>query len=316
MESPENIRGSLVGYIQHVWGFYEYRGAWFKGTCIRCGAEAKAGVNVSTLWYNCFKCGHSGKVLPMVQEMEGIPSLPELFRFLGQFSNATYKPPTVEHFPERPVVLPEGFKLLKYGEGRIGKMARKYMEGRGFEVQDLSRRGVGYVGKRKTKYFGYIIFPYYRNRKIIYFQTRRYFGSGPKFKNPTREEFGVGKSQIMYNESVLTTAKELNVVESVMNALTLGGNTVGMNGKKASSWQLTQLIKSKARLINILLDADAWAEALQLASQLVPYKQVRVVHFTDVRDVNDLGKKVVQEKIKETQVLSSFNEVMKLKWKK
>lgn len=316
MYSLDNIRSSVVGYAQHVLGFYEYRTVWLKGTCIYCGAEAKAGINVERLWYNCFKCGTSGKVLPMIQKLEGIPSYPELFRFLAQYNNATYKAPTVEHIPERPVVLPDGFKLLKYGDGRIGDMARKYMRGRGFDIQDLSRKGVGYVGKPKAPFFGYIIFPYYRNRKIVYFQTRRYFGLGPKFKNPTREDFGIGKSQIIYNEAVLATAKELNVVESIMNALTLGGNTVGLNGKKASSWQLTHLIKSRAEIVNILLDRDAWPEAVKLAAALIPYKYIRVISFTDDRDVNDLGREVVQQKIKETEILKSHVDILKLKWKK
>ena len=274
MDKRQQLNAQLFGYFQTL-GFYEYRNGFLKGDCVFCRSESKAGVNIERNFYNCFKCGTHSKLLPTVMQIENLPGYKDLFEFLRTYDGANYKPPTVEKIPERPIVLPEGFKLLKYGEGRIGTMARKYMEGRGFSIRELSGSGVGYVGRPKADYFGYIIFPYYKDRKIIYFQTRRYFGSGPKFKNPTREEFGIGKSQVIYNEAILVTAKEVSIVESVTNALTLGGNVIGLNGKKASSWQLSRLIESRATVFNILLDRDAWSEAIKLAAQLIPYKKDR-----------------------------------------
>ena len=308
------LNRQMWGYFQSSFGMYEYRRGWAKGQCPWCGADDKFGVNLEENKAHCFKCDHRAKPYKVIMDQEGMRNFGELARFLKTYDTAEYRPIKVERVEEVPIVLPTGFKLLKYGDGRIGNMARNYMKGRGFNIKEISRKGIGYVGWPREDYFGYIIFPYYKNRKIIYFQTRLYFGSGPKFKNPRYEDYGVGKSQVLYGIHNLERYKEIHIVESVTNALTLGNQAVGTNGKSLSSWQKSQLIKSKAELFNILLDKDALKEAFDLASQLVIEKNVRVILFEDDKDVNDLGRKVTLKKIKESPILTTHNEVMKLKW--
>lgn len=308
------VKRQLFGYFQTL-GFYEYRRGWMKGDCPWCGAEDKMGIHLEDNRTHCFKCDDRTKPLKTLMQNEGMRTFKEALDFLQGYDSVDYRPVKVEKVEEIPVVLPEGFKLLKFGEARIARMARNYMENRGFNIKELSRKGVGYVGRGDTDYFGYIIFPYYKKRKIIFFQTRLFFGTGPKFKNPRYEDFGIGKSQVIYNESALLLYREIYLCESVMNALTMGDQGIAINGKKISSTQFSTILKGKCQVINILLDSDAWKEAIELACSLVPYKQVRVIQFPEDHDVNDLGYKAVKELIKEQDILyNNITEILKLKW--
>ena len=78
-----------------------------------CGAEEKMGVHIPANRTHCFVCEYSRRPFTMIMEMEGADSYKDLFKFLSQYDSASYKPPTFEKYPELPVVLPEGFKLLK-----------------------------------------------------------------------------------------------------------------------------------------------------------------------------------------------------------
>jgi len=313
-DKGSTLKRQMFGYFQTL-GFYEYRRGWQKGDCPWCGAEDKMGIHLEDNKTHCFKCDERVKPMKMIMQMEGMRAWKELFSFLEQYDTADYRPVKVEIHEESPVHLPDGFKLLKYGDNRIGKMARTYMRQRGFNIKDLSRKGVGYVGRGSADYFGYIIFPYYKDRKIVFYQTRHFFGTGPKFKNPKVEDFGVGKSQFIYNIAALDRYKEIYLCESVMNALTIGDQGIAINGKAISRVQFSMILRSKCEVVNILLDPDAWKEALDLACSLVPHKWVRVIQFPEDSDVNDLGKEKAMELIKDQPTLyNDITKILRLKW--
>lgn len=310
----EAVKRQMFGYFQTL-GFYEYRRGWMKGDCPWCGAEDKMGIHLEDNRTHCFRCEERVKPMKMIMEKEGMRQFKDLFEFLNQYDSASYKPAKVERVAEVPVVLPKGFKLLKYGDTRIGRMARNYMRGRGFNIKEISRKGIGYVGRGDEDYFGYIIFPYYKDRKIVFFQTRLFFGTGSKFKNPRYEDFGIGKNQMIYNESALNIYKEIYLCESVMNALTMGDAGIAINGKSISQVQMSKVIKSKCEIINILLDPDAWDEAIKLAMALVDFKWVRVIMLPGDQDVNDLGREAVMKLIEgQSQIFNELNSLLKLKW--
>jgi len=304
-----------MGTFTSQHGAYEYRNGWFRiPVCPFCGREEKFGLHLGKNRAHCFRCDYDEKLLQCVVDIENFKTIKQALALLQNFQDSVYVEPKYEKVEEREVILPEGFKTLRRGDSTLAMMARSYVKGRGFDVKALSRKGVGYTDDPESKYYGYLIVPFHKDRTVIYFQTRRFFGTGPKFNNPLYEDFGIGKNQIIYNVDALNRFKEINVVESWTNAWVLGQNAISLNGKTLSSKQLSYLLKSPCKLVNILLDRDAWEYALKLASDIIQYKNVRLVQFKDDRDVNDLGSKIVLGMIDATPILTSFKELIKVKY--
>jgi len=308
------LTDKLFGYFLSEHGAYEYRNGWHRlPVCPFCGREEKFGIHLGKNRAHCFRCDYDERLLQCVVDAENLKTTAQAIELLNGFKDAQYVEPKYDKVEERQVILPGGFRTLRRGDSRMAEMARKYVKSRGFDYKELSRRGVGYTDDSESKYWGYLIVPFHKDKKVIYFQTRKFFGTGPKFNNPLYEDFGIGKNQVIYNSDALNRYDEVNVLESFTNAWTLGQNSVGLNGKTLSMKQKALILQSKCTKVNILLDHDAWEYALELALELLDYKEIRVIWFKDDRDVNDLGRKTVLEMIDNTPIIDNFRELMKLK---
>lgn len=313
MKIDKKLKGKLYGYFVDKHGAYEYRRNWLRvPVCPFCSAEEKLGISVQDNRVHCFRCGAHGSPINVIMDWENL-SFRETLEYLKGYVGTEYVEPKVELIKERQVILPLGYMNIRRGDHWIGEMARKYWVNiRKLSLEYAGRTGIGYVQRKEEDLFGYLIFPYYANGKVIYYQTRRYFGNGPKFNNPKYEDFGIGKNQILYNEDALKIQKELNLVESVINAQTMGKASVALSGKTASPTQLTKLLKSRTEIFNIGLDNDAWTYAKKLAHALIPYKSIRLLWFENPEeDINDLGKKHVNNLIKNTPLISNHRELRK-----
>lgn len=151
----------------------------------------------------------------------------------------------------------------------------------------MALKGWGYG--TQGEYFGYIIIPFYIGGNLIYYNARRFMGSGPKYRNPKIEDFGLGKSLIMYNSDALALYKTIYLVEGAINAETMGDEGVATGGKKISHYQISMIQKSDVEAVVILLDPDAISDAIKVALELVYHKHIKVVILPDETDVNDLG---------------------------
>lgn len=282
------IKDKIYGYITLKLKAFEYRRGWFKLDCPFCFGEGKMGIHLGKNVVHCFKCGYVKQVLPFLMELEEVKATKDIYLILRDFDKSKYHEPKHTPIPKSTVTLPESFKLLIMGKGKYGTMARNYMKKRGFNILDLTRKGIGYCDNGKYKH--YIIMPYYGEEgQLLYFQTRKYFGTGPKFNNPRIEEIGIGKSTVIYNIQALYKYSQVFIVESVMNALTLGDRAIALSGKYASNYQLFKILSSPIKDCIIVLDPDAKAEAIKLALTLVHTKGVKLVFLPEGKDVNDLG---------------------------
>lgn len=272
---------------------------WYKGYCPSCG-EYKFGFHIADNRVNCFKCGPMGNLLKAVMELEGFDTLPQVYHFLKTFEGMEYyEGPRAIEKDIKTIALPESFRLLTIGKTNIGQLARAYMEKRGFKPFNLSMMGVGYC--TSGDYAGMIILPFYRKAKLVYFIGRRFLALGiNKFNNPDAELFGIGKTELIFNEDALQVYDTIYIVESVINALTLGPSAISIQGKKISQIQLSKILRSPCKRVVICLDPDAYQEAIQLGFKLVEHKKVKVIKFPEKKDVNDLGRKWVREQRRNT----------------
>jgi len=307
----KNLANKVYGYLVQRRRAFEYKGDWMKlPVCPFCGGEEKLGINLVTNYVHCFKCEYRGNSVQFIQEVEGINRRKDVYRFLGGFKDFEYTPPPRELLEELPVILPKGYVNIRRGETGIGRLARKYLYGRGFSLEYLGKRSVGYVQDPKEELYGFIIIPFYKDKQLVYYQTRRFLGDGPKYKNPAVEDFGIGKQTLIFNiDSLNKRFKEVSLFEGAFNALTVGDDTIAIQGKVLSFWQRSKILTSKVDVINICLDFDAIPQAFQLAMDLVPYKAVRVVIFPPEQDANDLGKERTLEIIRNTEIIKTYKQL-------
>jgi hypothetical protein len=285
------FRNKLNAYFLSK-GFYDYRRGWLKGECPDCGREDKYGIHLGDARTNCFVCGYNEPPLFVVKRMERFKTLQETKDFIKTLKEVRVKFIAPKDKVESKLILPQGFRLLSVSEASIAKKIKTYLNvERRIELYLIKSQKIGFVSEVGLEYDGYIIFPFYDKDKLVYFQGRALSKHKfPKFKNPDEEVTGVGKGNVIYNIDALWKYKEVNCVESILNCLTLFPNTISLEGKEISPWQLNQIRTSPVEIVNILLDPDAWEQAIALAEKLVPLKSVRIIKLPDNEDVNSLGK--------------------------
>ena len=92
----------------------------------------------------------------------------------------------------------------------------------------------------------------------------------------------------------------------------MGDRGIASGGKKLSRYQINEMIKSPAEKFIILLDPDAYKEAIDLALKLCPYKKVKVVKLPEGKDCNDLGRKEVLRYVYQVHY-QNYQELLQLK---
>ena len=285
----KHTNNQLAAYFKQRLGLYDYRRGWMKGDCPSCKRHDKFGVNLGRNRTNCFTCGWHPKPISAVRIIENLETLNEAWNFVGTFEGIEFLEPPVDLLEYKENTLPESFRLMSFGSSRYSKMARSAITKRGFDIDELTLRGVGYC--TRGKYKGRIIFPYISGGQMIYFTARKFIDVGPKFMNPTTEEFGIGKKLLLYNVDSLAIYKKIYLVESVTNALTLGENALSLGGKVLSQYQKNQILLSPVDRVVFIYDPDAYWYAIHDALTIVAHKKIKIVLIEGNEDVNDIGRR-------------------------
>lgn len=306
----KSIRGKLFKYFKQKLDIKPSTKGWYRSDCPYCGGNYCFSVHLIKNRGKCFKCLENGILIYHLMHMENFETFIQAKNYLNvQKEYEAYEDTVVkERFEKKRVLLPESFRLLNRKYGILGKAAGNYMKGRGYDILDLAMKGIGYC--LEGLYAGYIIFPFYRRGELVFFQGRKFMGGGPKMQNPKNEDFGIGKTELVYNQDALFIYDRINVVESITNALTLGDNTIALLGKKISTYQFGLLMNSPCTHITLLLDDDALGDALELALRLVHYKKVKIVVMPQGKDVNNLGKLKTKALIKKSEY-KTYNQFFK-----
>lgn len=299
----------LAAYFKQRLGMYDYRRGWMKGDCPSCKKPDKFGVNLVSDRTNCFSCSWHPRPLSAIKIIENLETIGDAWKFVGTFDDVEFLEPPLELLEAKKNKLPESFRLLSFGSSMFSKLARKSMSKRGFDVDELTLKGIGYC--TRGDYAGRIVLPYISGGEMVYYTARKFIDQGPKFKNPKTEDFGIGKKLLMYNVDSLAIYKKIYIVESVTNALTLGDNAIALGGKVLSQYQKNQILLSPVERVVFLYDPDAYWYALHDALTLVAHKKVKIVLLDGKDDVNDIGKKETIKYVNRTEWLA-HNELMKL----
>jgi hypothetical protein len=306
----QGYKNKLYEYVTRNLGLRNYVRGWLKGTCPSCGRLDKFGVNLGMNRTNCFVCGYHPSPIVLVMETESLPSISEALIFLKTFEGLTYIEPTIKRIESKPVYYPEGYHNIITGSSVLANIVRGYVKKRKFDIDEVSLKGWGYC--TKGKYFGYLILPFYTGGVLTYFNGRRVVGNGPKYNNPEIEEFGIGKSLILYNADALAMYEEVALLEGVINAETLGDNGIATGGKNIADYQISLINKSPVKRVIVVLDPDAFENSIRIGLALSFHKEVKLVTWDGDKDVNDIGRKEAQNRILSKPWLN-YNDILKLR---
>lgn len=309
----QNIKDKLNYYFRMSLGLIDSTNGFLRGDCPFCGGRFTFGVNLDSNRTNCFKCGYNYRPIKAIMELESLDTYAQLIKLLASTDTWEFIPKVVSKpkklAEKKDVSLPEGYRLITLGDSQLAKSARNYLKSRGFNIKQLALRGIGYCFT--GPYYGFIVIPYYLRGELVYWKTRSFIGI-KAFNNPPEDMFGVGKSTLIYNIDALVLYNTVTIVESETNALTLGDRAISLGGKSISDWQLSCLIKAPVETYNIILDPDAYTEALALSLKLIQYKEIKCINWAGTQDVNDIGRKVTKYYIKHTKK-QTYSELLKEK---
>jgi len=307
------FKARLKTYFENKIGAFDYRNGWLKSDCPICGAEFKFGIHLRDNRTNCFVCEYKAQPINLVMHLEDVSYMSAKSIVAGQKEARYYEPP-VEVFERKAVILPSGFKLInKEDDTILGKRAYKYAtKTRGLTYSIIRKLKLGYSRDLNSTYYNHLIIPFYQGRKLMYFQARN-LSTGPKFNNPPILDFGIGQNVLMYNVDALYRYREVHIVESSLNAITIAPNATAILTKSTSAYKLDLFQKAPVDIYNIILDPDAYSKAIELGLELVQKHQVRIVKLPIGLDVNDIGYKQTMKILKRTP-LATWKDLLAMKF--
>ena len=158
----------------------------------------------------------------------------------------------------------------------------KYLNSRAITKEIISQNRIGFC--KDGKYSGRVIIPSYdKYGELNYFISRSYVNHKMKYLNPI-----TSKEDIIFNEDKIDWNKNLFLVEGVFDSLFIP-NSIPMLGKVMSDKLWEVIYKKLTKKIFIVLDSDAWNDAIKLYKKLDGGKLKERVFLTKVPNDTDVA---------------------------
>lgn len=186
--------------------------------------------------------------------------------------------------------------------------AMKYLLKRGITEIDILRYNIGYSDE--GEYSGRVIIPSYDFRgNLNFFSSRSFYDSVKmKYKNPSWSKDIIGfELLINWNEPISLT-------EGVFDALAIKRNVIPLFGKTMSFSLKEAIIRNGVDRVNIILDADAQNDAMNIQNFLISHEvDAHFIKLTD-EDPSLMGFNRINNLI-ETSNASDFKSMLEMKLK-
>ena len=277
MNQAIDISGYLVARFRA-----DYRNNNWRFDCPFCGADKQRfSVSIFKGITHCWKCDYTKSIIQFVQDVEDI-GLAEAFQTIKRYYSVKYVKKKVIREKPTAAQLTQRFKSYKFiselkKPSYSQMLAIKYLNRRGLNERSIKLYNLGFL----EEYPGYIISPFIESGLVVYFVARKFTGYGTRYNNPKLEDWGIGKSELLYNNdsAVEYSSEGINIVEGVYDVYATGRNSVGLLGKSISSIQLSKVIMMNPTSIKVMLDSDAKDNAFALADRLAPLFPTKVVLY-------------------------------------
>lgn len=251
-------------------------------------------INYALGVYNCWACAETndtkGKLYYLFKEHASHATTKKFLQAKFTFDKDYYDEEEVEKVEEDALKLPQEFYLL-HGKQKneIFNSAFVYLYGRGITDDIIEKYKIGFC--LDGKYQNRIIIPSYdADGDLNYFIARsigRFTHTKFKYLNPDIE-----KTSIIFNELLIDWEKPVFLVEGAFDHIVVP-NSIPLLGKKMYDKLFTDLYFKSKNLIIIVLDDDAYGDAVKIFNKL---------------DAGKLRGRILLNKMPKDHDLSSFNE--------
>jgi hypothetical protein len=267
--------------------------------------KPKLAVNLTTqYWQSWIDTNAKGRSIYTLFKRLQVPS-----NYFAELSKIVKLPKSMKlaDTEKQYVSLPYEFKRLTETHKDFSyTKAMNYLKNRGIKSYDIERYDIGYCSG--GDYGGRIIVPSFDvDNKLNYFLARDFTGSAYlKYKNPP-----VSKDVVVF-ENQVDFSEPLIFCEGVFDAIAIRRNAIALLGKNIPSKLKMRLIEHGVKEVSIVLDNDAYKNALAMSESLMNDNiQVRLIKMGK-EDAADLGFNKIIHRLKHTNLLD-FGELMKQK---
>ena len=267
--------------------------------------KPKLQVNIQTGKWHCWVSNQGGHNLYQLFKKVGAGY--QDFKLLNQLLGETtfYQKDTDKK--SEVIQLPQEMKSLsdKKDKSIIKEHALRFLRKRGITSEDIKRYNLGYCSE--GVYQNRIIIPRYDSiGKLNYFVGRDFYASTLKYKNPPIPKDVIG-FDLYVNWSL-----PIILVEGVFDAMSVKNNSIPLFGKSILPKLYGKIVEKKVKDIFIILDSDAFNDAIQMTEKFV--NEGINVNFVklDGKDPNDLGYKKMITQINNSLPMD-FKQIMEMK---
>lgn len=263
----------VLSYLQSRNINYKHSGdnvssGWIGISCLFCIDHSNhMGISLKTKAFNCYKCAETGSAVKLVQTIEGISSIKQVFTIIEEFTGGQYTPKE-KHYQSK-VLLPSGTSK-KLTPNHIN-----YLIKRKFDPEAVTKQydlyGTGPLGDFKHR----LIIPVKMNNRLLSFVGRDISGKSELPYRNSSDTYSIKDvKQCLYNIDSILQNKAV-IVEGIFDAWRIGDGAVATFGTKYTHEQL-RLLRGLKRAY-VLYDSDAIPLAHKLAhdlSAIVPSVEV------------------------------------------
>lgn len=336
------FKSRLAGYMHDNFRLTKPSGkGWYGFDCPLCGGIKKRAVHFQLGLTKCWTCDYRGSILSFIRHLNNW-TYNEAKRTISTYSprmDLSFDDIVIEENTGRVsgVTLPTGWHSIldKNDYSAVGIMARRELEKRGFDLEKLDEKGFGYCDEhtkdKNTDFYGYIIVPYKTYGVLSYYIGRDCMGNYMRYKNPPADYVGVGKADVIYNQSALYLYGTVGITEGWADAETWGEDCTATAGWDVSDTQMEMYLRSPVKEFILFPDAGAdsnghlfYHKAVRLADKFLGAgKKIRVVNLNVPqalragKDINEIGRGIVAGLLKTTPYLTyrSMYEILATKSK-
>lgn len=276
---------------------------WYSFKCPICNElvdRNKMAVNFNFGVVKCFVCSYKSRIIDFVMTYLTV----DYVKAKDILNNCIESAIELENLKglEAKVVssvsLPTGYNSILDGDGILGQRARAYLSDRGFDLNELDKKGIGYCNEsdmdKDSDFLGYIIIPFIEKGKLRYYIGRDFVGNFLRYKNPPKDKFGVGKGDVLFNADAMRIYSEVYVAEGWADACEMGRVGISTQGWSLSKDQKDDMLKSDCESFVFIPDVGTdntgrtfYSKAVELAIDFIEHKEV---HVLDLSVYSDLGK--------------------------
>lgn len=267
--------------------------------------KKKLQINLKTQLWHCWVCNARGKTLRSLFRQLKAPAriLDEISKLFPKKSKTSSYAASEIDISVDVVELPKEFRSLAVESNSfLYKKCINYLNSRGITLIDIIKYNIGYC--LYGDYANMIILPSYDKYNKLNFFTGHSFdvNSRVKFKNPKFSRNVIGfESTIAFSDPII-------LVESPIDAITVGRNAIPLFGKTISDELKTFIIESNINVIYVCLDGDALKAAISHCEYLNSIgKIVKFIELEEDKDPNDLGHIEIWKKIRKSIEMSDNN---------